>query len=75
LLKRWGAEQLFAEREARGKAAQSTQPTWAPGSKAWGLRNRWFLSGRTDRREKHRQPLCLVSSQRFERQLELLGVG
>ena len=38
----WGAEQLFAEREARGKAAQSTQPTWAPGSKAWGLRGRWF---------------------------------
>jgi hypothetical protein len=30
LLKRWGAEQLFAEREARGKAAQSTRPTWAP---------------------------------------------
>jgi hypothetical protein len=52
-------------------------------------RNRWFESGslqqrvcelsvperRTDRREKHRQPLCLVSFQRFERQLELLGVG
>jgi hypothetical protein len=35
LLKRWGAEQMFAEREARGKAAQSTRPTWAPGSMEW----------------------------------------
>jgi hypothetical protein len=32
---RWQAEQLRAEREARGEAAQPTQPAWAPGSMEW----------------------------------------
>jgi hypothetical protein len=32
---RWQAEQLRAEREARGAAAQPTQPAWAPGSMEW----------------------------------------
>ena len=34
-LARRQAEQLRAEREARGEVAQSVQPTWAPGSMEW----------------------------------------